>query len=154
MGHRLTRFYNACSGENRMKIQLGVLLAIVALAGLGGCDTLPRYGEVRVGDRGYDARVVFSDHDRAIIRDYYRKDYRGLPPGLAKQGKIPPGHAFKLARHQDIPPGIAWQSLPADLERRLSRLPDGYVRIMIGGEAGILHTRTRVVLDVIEAAGN
>jgi len=56
MGHRLTRFDNACSGENRMKIQLGVLLAIVTLAGLGDCDTLPRYGEIRVGNRGYDVR--------------------------------------------------------------------------------------------------
>jgi hypothetical protein len=136
-----------------MKIQLSALLAIVALAGLAGCETQPRYGEVRVHDRDYDVRVVFSDHDRTIIRDYYHKDYRGLPPGLAKQGKVPPGHAFKLERHRSIPPGVAWETLPSARDRRLSRLPDGYVRIMIGGEVGILHTRTRVVLDVLETLG-
>jgi hypothetical protein len=137
-----------------MKNHLTALLAIAALTGLAGCETYPRYGEVRVHDRDYDVRAVFSDNDRRMIRDYYRADYRGLPPGLAKQGKVPPGHAFKMARNQGIPPGVAWQSLPADLERRLSRLPDGYVRIMIGAEVGILHTRTRVVLDVLEAVRN
>ena len=137
-----------------MKTRLtAVLLACAALPGLTGCETRPSYGEVRVHDRNYDARVVFSDKDRAVIRDYYRSSYRGLPPGLAKQGKVPPGHAFKLARHQSIPPGIAWKSLPASLEQRLSRLPDGYVRIVIGTELGILHTRTRIVLDVIDTLG-
>lgn len=133
-----------------MKIRLSAFLTVAALAGLAGCETPPYYGDVHVRDRDYDVRVVFSDHDRTIIRDYYRSYYRGLPPGLAKQGKIPPGHAFKLRRHQGIPPGMAWETLPADVERRLSRLPDGYVRIVIGADVAILHTRTRVVLDVIE----
>ncbi|MBU1223198.1 MAG: hypothetical protein KKA22_12400 [Gammaproteobacteria bacterium] len=133
-----------------MKNRLSALLIVAALAGLGGCETPPRYGEVRVHERDYDVRVVFSDRDRAIIRDYYRGYYRGLPPGLAKKGKIPPGHAFRMQRHQDLPPGVAWEYLPADVERRLNRLPDGYVRIVIGTDVAILHTRTRVVLDVIE----
>lgn len=134
-----------------MRKSLGAFLFIAGLAGLAGCETPPRYGEVRVHERDYDVRVVFSDRDRAIIRDYYRGNYRGLPPGLAKQGKIPPGHAFRMQRHQGIPPGVAWDYLPAEVERRLSRLPDGYVRVVIGTDVAILHTRTRVVLDVIEA---
>jgi hypothetical protein len=72
------------------------------------------------------------------------------PPGLAKKGKIPPGHAARLRRHQGVPPGVTWDYLPADVERRLDRLPDGYVRVVIGADIAILHTRTRVVLDVIE----
>jgi hypothetical protein len=133
-----------------MKIQLSAVLTIVALAGLAGCETHPYYGDVRVQDRDYDVRVVFSDHDRAIIQDYYRAYYRSLPPGLAKKGKIPPGHAAKLRRHQGVPPGVSWDYLPADVERRLDRLPDGYVRVVIGADIAILHTRTRVVLDVID----
>jgi len=133
-----------------MKDRLSAFLIVAALAGLSGCETPPRYGEVRVHDRDYDVRVVFSDRDRTIIRDYYRSHYRSLPPGLAKQGKIPPGHAFRMQRHQGVPPGVTWEYLPADVERRLSRLPDGYVRIVIGTDVAILHTRTRVVLDVIE----
>lgn len=133
-----------------MKNRLSAFLAVAALAGLSGCETHPYYGDVRMHDRDYDVRVVFSDRDRTIIRDYYRGYYRSLPPGLAKQGKIPPGHAFRMQRHQAIPPGVTWDHLPADVERRLSRLPDGYVRVVIGADVAILHTRTRAVLDVIE----
>jgi hypothetical protein len=133
-----------------MKTTLCAFLAVAALTGLAGCETHPYSADVRVHDRDYDVRVVFSDRDRAIIRDYYHRDYRGLPPGLAKKGKIPPGHAFKLQRQQAIPPGVNWEYLPVDVERRLSRLPDGYVRVVIGADVAILRTRTRVVLDVIE----
>lgn len=65
---------------------------------------------------------------------------RELPPGLAKKGKIPPGHMYKMRRHQDIPRDVEW---------RPGRLPEDYVRVAIGTDVGILHTRTRVVLDVI-----
>jgi hypothetical protein len=133
-----------------MKTCLPVCLAIAALTGLAGCETHPHAGEVRVHDRGYDVRVVFSDPDLRIIRDYYRTDYRGLPPGLAKKGKIPPGHAYKLQRNQGIPPSVNWTYLPASVESRLSRLPEGYVRVIIGADVAILHTRTRVVVDLIE----
>ncbi len=134
-----------------MKIRMTVLLTVAALAGgLPGCTNYPYYDDARARDRDYEPRIVFSDHDRMIIRDYYRNYYRGLPPGLAKKGKVPPGHAFKMQRHQGIPHDITWQYLPADVERRLSRLPDGYVRAVIGYDVGILNTHTRVVLDVVE----
>ncbi len=127
-----------------------LLFSAAALIGLSGCETHPYYGDVRVHDRDYDVRVVFTDRDRVMIRDYYRDYYRGLPPGLAKKGKIPPGHAHKLRRHYGVPPDASWQYLPADLERRLSRLPDNYIRVIVGTDVAILHTRTRVVLDLIE----
>ena len=122
-----------------------------ALSPLSGCENLePRYGEVAVGGRGGYARVVFSDRDHVLIRDYYAPRYKGLPPGLAKKGKIPPGHAKQMMRDGQLPPGITYRQLPRDLEGRLSRLPDGYVRIIVGGDIGIMNTRTRVVVDVIE----
>ena len=133
-----------------MKKQVAALLSIAALSGLAGCEIAPYQGDVRVRDRDYDIRVVFSDSDRRIIRDYYREDTHRLPPGLAKKGKIPPGHAFKLRRYQPVPPDITWVYLPADIERRLSRLPDGYVRVIIGADVGILNTRTRIVVDLLE----
>jgi hypothetical protein len=133
-----------------MNFHLATLLALAALAGLGGCETHPYYGDVRVHDRDMDVRVVFSDHDRMIIRDYYRSDYRGLPPGLAKKGKVPPGHAFKLQRHHDLPPDVVWDPLPVNVEGRLSRLPDGYVRIIVGADVAIMHARTRVIVDLLE----
>lgn len=132
-----------------MKTTITALLAVAALAGgLAGCN--PYYGDVQVHDRDYDVRVAFSDHDRAVIRDYYRDYSRSLPPGLAKKGKVPPGHAYKMQRNQGVPRDVAWQHLPPDVERRLSRLPEGYARIVIGADAAIMNTRTRVVVDVLE----
>lgn len=133
-----------------MKKGLPAFLLLVTMAGMTGCDTHPYYGDVRVHDRNYDVRVVFSDHDRSLIRDYYRVNYHSLPPGLAKQGKLPPGHAKKLYRNQPVPPGFDWRYLPDNLERRLSRLPDDYVRVIVGADVGIMNVRTRVILDLIE----
>lgn len=137
-----------------MKKTLPIFILLAAIAGLNGCSTQSTYGDVRVQGRDYDVRVVFSDSDRALISDYYRSNYRGLPPGLAKQGKVPPGHAMKLYRNQPLPPGLEWRYLPDDLEKRLSRLPDGYVRVIVGADVGIMNTRTRVIMDVIEGLGN
>jgi len=130
--------------------RLPAMLLLAAMAGIAGCETYPHYGDVHVHDRDYDVRVVFGDRDRALIRDYYRSYYKGLPPGLAKQGKVPPGHAKKLYRSQPVPPGLEWRYLPDDLERRLSRLPDGYVRVTVGADVGIMNVRTRVIMDLIE----
>lgn len=133
-----------------MRKFLPLLLLSAVLGAITGCESRPYYGDVRVHDRDYDVRVVFSDHDRRLIRDYYRGDYKGLPPGLAKKGKVPPGHAKKLYLHQPMPPGLEWRHLPDDLDRRLSRLPDGYVRIVVGANVGIMNVRTRVIFDLIE----
>ena len=133
-----------------MKKRLPLVVLLAAIAGMSGCETYPTYGDVRVHGSDYDVRVVFSDHDRTLIRDYYRSSYRGLPPGLAKQGKVPPGHAKRLYRNQPMPPGLEWRYLPDNLERRLSRLPDDYVRIIVGADVGIMNVHTRVIMDVID----
>jgi hypothetical protein len=40
--------------------------------------------------------------------------------------------------------------LPYELDQRLSRLPPEYVRVVIGTDVVIMHTRTRVVVDLLE----
>ncbi|MFN3543924.1 MAG: hypothetical protein ACK4UX_03630 [Thiobacillus sp.] len=129
---------------------LAAALAAAALAGLAGCETTSVGGTVSIHDRDMDLRVVFTDYDRRILRDYYRVDYRTLPPGLAKKGKIPPGHAYRVRVRQPLPPEVDWRYLPYNLERQLSRLPDGYVRVIIGTNVAIMNVRTRVIVDLIE----
>jgi hypothetical protein len=133
-----------------MKRRHAAWLIAAALGGLAGCETSPYYGDVRVHDRDDDVRVVFTDADRRLLRDYYRVDYRGLPPGLAKQGKVPPGHAHRHRVHQPLPPDAAWYYLPYNLERQLSRLPDGYVRVIVGADVAIMNMRTRILVDLVE----
>jgi hypothetical protein len=132
---------------NRMLAWLGA--AILAL-GLVGCETYSYGGAATVHRGGAQVSVVFTDGDRRILHDYYRVDYRALPPGLAKKGKVPPGHAYRHRVNQPLPPDAVWYYLPYNVERQLSRLPGDYVRIMIGADVAIMNVHTRVIVDLIE----
>jgi len=130
------------------------LLPVLVLATLvSACAQQPvvREADVVVGDRHSRVEIRFSDRDRVLIRDYYR---RHLPPGLAKKSRLPPGLRKQLYRHGELPPGLQGRGLPAELERRLSRLPDGYVRIRVGTDVVLMDRRTRVVLDIIRDIGD
>jgi hypothetical protein len=109
-------------------------------------------------DRGRDrdsrggVRVIFSVHDRDIIRGYYQDRNSNLPPGLAKRnGNLPPGLQKHLERDGTLPPGLQKrvQPFPEDLERRLPRLPDTYRRVTLGVDILILDRRTQRIVDVI-----
>lgn len=131
------------------------LLFILTALLLGGCATYgATSGRVVIRDDTGMVDVRFNDHDRSLIHDYYeeaRKHGRGLPPGLAKRhGELPPG----LAERQKLPPGLQGEPLPYDLDRRLSRLPSSYVRVIIGQDIVLMDRKTRVVLDVIYGVAN
>lgn len=135
-------------------LSLSALLALLA-----GCETPPRhndappqrYREAPARQDYADVRVAFSQRDIASIRDYYRPSHpHGYPPGLAKKGKVPPGQAMRLQRGAQMPREFRWSPLPRDLEGQLTSLPDGYVRIIVGADIGIMNLRTRVVVDMLE----
>ncbi|HET9839365.1 MAG TPA: hypothetical protein VFR84_14125 [Candidatus Angelobacter sp.] len=107
-------------------------------------------------DRGNKSRggvrIVFSVHDRDIIRDYYHDQYSNLPPGLAKRGgNLPPGLQKHLERDGTLPPGLQKrvQPFPVELERRLPRLPDTYTRVTLGVDILILDRRTQRIMDIV-----
>jgi hypothetical protein len=72
-------------------------------------------------DREY-GHVRFTDHDRVYLSRCLVSNYR-LPPGLAKQGKIPPGHAKKMQR-------AGYMSIPGACAGELSPIPSGWVRVI------------------------
>jgi len=130
---------------------LVVLLTSTVTSALVGCVASPRYGEVTVRDPYYSSvRVVFTDHDRRLINDYYEPRYRNLPPGQAKRDRLPPGHAWRARHNQPISDDVRWRYLPPDLDQRLTRLPSEYVRVVVGTDVVIMNVRTRVVLDILE----
>ncbi len=101
------------------------LLGHVALAQGRGHNK----GSAAGGDRAVTVRgeIIFTSHDRDIIRDYYGGGNSNLPPGLAKRGgNLPPGLQKHLERNGTLPPGLQKRltPFPSDLERRLPRLPD------------------------------
>lgn len=131
------------------------LLTCLFVFALGGCVHAPysTSGRVVVQDDHSMIDISFSDHDRKLIRDYYGYGYKSkhkhLPPGLAKKDKLPPGLQKQMMRRGQLPPGLEYRHLPTELERRLSRIPDDYLRIIIGGSFILFNEHTRVIFDVI-----
>lgn len=95
--------------------------------------------------------LIFSDRQQQVIRNYYSGG-RGLPPGLAKKGKLPPGLAKQLRRNGSLPPGLqkryGAEPFPVDLSQQLPKLPAGFSRVLIAGRA-VLLDRNHNVLDIM-----
>jgi len=99
----------------------------------------------------------FLPEERRIIEEYYHKGkkgkQKGLPPGLAKRGgKLPPGLQKQLDRNGQLPPGLQkrLEPLPADLDRRLPRLPEYWERVVLERDVILIDRRTNRILDIIE----
>jgi hypothetical protein len=101
--------------------------------------------------RRSEHREAFGEHDRDDIIAYYRHHRSDLPPGLARREELPPGLQKYLRRNGHLPPGlqkrIVW--FPADLDRELPPLPEGYRRCWVGNNALIVNVRTFGVVDVL-----
>jgi len=97
--------------------------------------------------RGSPDHFQISERERRNIQNWYQ---RNLPPGLAKQGKIPPGHAKRLARGSTWPPsGIAYEPLPRELVRQLQPLPERYGYYRVGADVVIADLAGQVVADIV-----
>jgi len=136
-----------------MKISTIVLTFLGVIIFLNGCQSQSARstsGGVIVQTPGGKVSAIFSDSDRQVIGDYYaRFKAKKVPPGLAKKDQLPPGLAKQVVKNGTLPPGLQDRVLPTDLELKLSRLPDGYKRVIIGANIAILNTHTRVIADII-----
>lgn len=136
-----------------MNTKLFVVLSILLSVMIAACATTPRVdsGSVAVENKDIKAVIVFGDGDREKISRYYksRVKRKALPPGLAKKEKLPPGLEKHIEKHGKLPPGLEGRRLPHDLDRTLTRLPEDYVRLKVGGDIVLMNEKTRVVFDVI-----
>ena len=129
-----------------------IVLALVASLMSGCAANGPVYGRstaTMYDDRGRIS-VAFTSRDRELIRHYFGKQG---PPGLAKREQLPPGLRKQLVRRGTLPPGLQTQRLPSELDRQLSRLPHGYIRLRVASDVLLLDERSRVILDVITGVG-
>ena len=60
---------------------------------------------------------------------------QGMPPGLAKKGKLPPG--------------IAKRQLPSALTAQLPPPPDGFERVIVENDVLLVNTATQVIHDAL-----
>jgi hypothetical protein len=82
-----------------------------------------------------------------MIRECFMDDRSGLPPGLAKRDRLPPGLERHLQRNGTLPPGLQKRvrPLPDVCEARLPRLPRYWSRVVLSGRILLLDPRQRVV---------
>lgn len=102
-------------------------------------------------DGSRDGWPVFTRRERVLISDWFRSNRAGLPPGLAKRDRLPPGLEKQLRERGTLPPGLQKkvQPLPYDLERQLRRLPAGYRRVALGGNVILMNEETAVIYDIL-----
>ncbi len=108
-----------------------------------------RYSRDDDRDESYEGREPsgFSDRDRQIISDCFVNDRAGLPPGLAKKDRLPPGLERHLQRNGTLPPGLQKrvQPLPGSCAARLPRLPRDWSRVVLSGRIILLDPGQRIV---------
>lgn len=92
--------------------------------------------------------VTFSDAEVRIITAWY-DDHAPKKHGKGKHGGLPPGIARNLARGKSLPPGIAKQHLPQELQRALPAAPSGFDRIIVDGKVLLVEAATQVIHDVL-----
>jgi hypothetical protein len=100
-------------------------------------------------DGKYDDRqpTEFSASERRIISDCFVDNRSGLPPGLAKKDRLPPGLERQLQRNGTLPPGLQKrvQPLPGVCTSRLPRLPRDWARVVLSGRIILLDPVQRIV---------
>jgi hypothetical protein len=100
-------------------------------------------------ESSYDGHgpAEFSQRDRQILRDCFVDDRSGLPPGLAKKDRLPPGLERHLERNGSLPPGLEKRvrPLPGVCTARLPRLPRDWARVVLSGRIILLDPTNRIV---------
>lgn len=122
----------------------------------GNDNTVPG-NMARDGGRGRDDEDyrVFSARDRDEIHRCFSGGNSGLPPGLAKRDRLPPGLERQLRKNGKLPPGLQKKvtALPASCQVNLPRLPGGWGRVILGDRVMVLDP-ARVITDIFRLTLN
>jgi len=137
-----------------MKLQVAGLVIFGTLLMTASCAVSSRSGRTSSPAVTASAGDVFTNQDRALILGWFRDHSSGLPPGLAKRDRLPPGLEKQVRERGTLPPGLQNKvhPLPIALERQLPKLPGGYVRVVVGASVVLMNEKSHVIHDVIRNA--
>jgi hypothetical protein len=98
-------------------------------------------------DNNRNGSYVFDDVQRDRIRTCLNGNREGLPPGLAKRDRLPPGLERQVQRNGTLPPGLQKkvQPFPGQCQVNLPRLPGGWERVVLGDRVIVLDPTRRVI---------
>jgi hypothetical protein len=96
---------------------------------------------------GVNARYVLDSNQRNAIRTCLNDPKTGLPPGLAKRDRLPPGLERQLQRNGTLPPGLQKkvQPMPSQCQINLPRLPADWQRVILGDRVIVLDPAKRII---------
>ena len=95
-------------------------------------------------EQGRDGKAYGKKNDKAG-----KGRGKGLPPGLAKKGKLPPGLQKQLQRNGRLPPGLAKNPLPYEAVVNLPPPQAGTERAIVDNNVVLLEKGTGLILDVL-----
>ncbi|MBI3484974.1 MAG: hypothetical protein HY012_07470, partial [Acidobacteria bacterium] len=78
---------------------------LVTAQGKGKQEPKKTAGE-KVREALPEAERVFSVEERTKITGWFKTNRSGLPPGLAKRDRLPPGLEKQLRERGKLPPGL------------------------------------------------
>jgi len=110
--------------------------------------------------------IILTEIERRLIASYYQRHYddwdagnrgnkhknKGLPPGIAKKGTLPPGLYMQLVRNGSLPPGLGAMPLPYDLVMQLPPRPPGQRLLIVDDKVLLVQAATNLILDVLTVA--
>lgn len=147
-----------------MRNKTSLALALCLLTWMLALPTLAREGaSERI------LRSAFSELEKQAIGDYYSGRYgkkqqprkhkakkhkknkpsKGLPPGLARRDRLPPGLEKQLQRDGTLPPGLAKRGLPDNLQALLPRPLPGQERVLVDNDVVLIERATGLILDIL-----
>jgi hypothetical protein len=110
---------------------------------------LPAHMEAKgkKNDKRDDDYRVLSTVQQRHISDCFSSGKAGLPPGLAKKDRLPPGLEKQLRRNGKLPPGLQKKIQPLDSRCQigLPRLPDGWERVIYNDRVIVLDPAKRII---------
>jgi hypothetical protein len=100
------------------------------------------------------AEMIFTKEERTLMTNWFRTNKSGLPPGLAKKEKLPPGLERQLREKGTLPPGLQKkiQPLPPTLEKQMRILPTGIRRVVVAGNVILMNEKTHMIYDIVRNA--
>ncbi len=96
--------------------------------------------------------MKFSENDRAVIRDYLKRNY--VPPcpvGVSHRntGCFSAARSSEYTLNRPLPSGAPVKNLPADLLAKLSPLPGGSQYVMVDKDVVMIDSSSRQVFDAV-----
>src|SRR4029078_7330978 len=109
----------------------------------------PRQPRTEANQRGQ--LEEFAPRERQLIRECMAVGQSGLPPGLAKKDRLPPGLERQLQRNGTLPPGLQKRVQPLQyaLEQQLPAVLIGMRGVVLAGHVILLDEGTARIVDLI-----